>query len=63
MKFFSLAVLVCCPMLAALASHAQDNPAPTDVSGNIDWVFDLAEGQKIGLETAKPLFIVFRCER
>ncbi len=33
------------------------------VTGNIQWVYSYAEGQKLARETGKPLWVVFRCER
>ena len=42
---------------------AQESPPATEVDGKINWVFDLAEGQKISKEFDKPIFVVFRCER
>jgi len=49
--------------LFAQDTSAQDKPVATPVEGKIEWVFDLAEGQKISKATGKPIFIVFRCER
>lgn len=36
---------------------------PIPVTGNIQWVYGYAEGQKLARETGKPLLVVFRCER
>ena len=36
---------------------------PVPVSGNIRWIYNYAEGQKIARETGKPILVVFRCER
>lgn len=48
--------------LGVAAAAAQDIK-PTPVTGNIEWVYTYAEGQKLARQTGKPMFIVFRCER
>jgi hypothetical protein len=56
--------LVWMSILAVSASvFAQEKPASTAVDGNIKWVFDLQEGQRLSRGSDQPLFIVFRCER
>ena len=56
-------VFLSCQILSIGLSYSQEKPSPSEVSGDIEWVFDIAEGQKISQETGKPMFIVFRCER
>ena len=63
MKLACFALTLSCLLLTNALTHAQEKPAPTEVSGDIDWVFDINEGQKISEDTGKPMFIVFRCER
>ena len=63
MKLACFAIIISCHIFASALAFSQDKPAPTEVSGNIDWVFEIAEGQKISQQTDKPMFIVFRCER
>ena len=46
-----------------LHAEAIPKPAVSPVEGNIHWVYDYAEGQKLSKETGKPMFVVFRCER
>ena len=58
--FWFVTLLLC---FFAATSLAQETPASTEVDGKIEWIFDLAEGQKISNESGKPIFIVFRCER
>jgi hypothetical protein len=60
-RFFCIPVLLAA-LVAAPPSHAQTVP-PKPVEGKIRWVYTYAEGQKLGKETGKPLFVVFRCER
>ena len=48
---------------ALLHAEAIPKPAASPVEGNIHWVYDYAEGQKLSKETGKPMFVVFRCER
>jgi hypothetical protein len=36
---------------------------PQPVDGDISWVYNYAEGQRLARESGKPLFVVFRCER
>jgi len=36
---------------------------PKQVEGKINWVYRYDEGKKRGLQSQKPLFVVFRCER
>ena len=49
--------------LGAASAWASETPAPQAVGGKIEWVFDYEEGKKLGRETGKPMFVVFRCER
>ncbi len=59
--------LVICLAVSILSSSSQlarseeVKSAPT--SGNIQWIYSYAEGQKAARESGKPLFVVFRCER
>ncbi len=63
MKLAVIVLVVSCQIVASGLSFSQEKPAPTEVSGDIDWVFDIEEGQKISQDSSKPMFIVFRCER
>jgi|GEM_PF-4644308 len=49
--------------IQSLHAEAIPKPAATPVEGNINWVYDYAEGQKLSKKTGKPMFVVFRCER
>ncbi len=42
--------------------HA-DELRPHMVTGNVNWVYSYAEGQRLARVNKKPLFVVFRCER
>jgi hypothetical protein len=55
-------VTVSTMLLAPLPTPAQTVP-PKPVESKIRWVYTYAEGKKLGKETGKPLFVVFRCER
>lgn len=63
MKLACFAVIIGCQILASGLTYSQDKPAPTEVSGDIQWVFDIEEGRRISQQADKPMFIVFRCER
>lgn len=63
MRLICFAVFLCSQMFASTLIYPQEKPASTDVSGDIEWVFDISNGQKISRETGRPMFIVFRCER
>ena len=47
----------------SLYAEAIPKPAASPVEGNIHWVYDYADGQKLSKESGKPMFVVFRCER
>ena len=49
--------------ICASTSWGQDKPAPTNVSGKIEWVFDYEKGKRLSLESGKPMFVVIWCER
>src|SRR4051794_40551871 len=38
-----------------------DEIPPQPVDGSISWVYRYADGKRLGRETGKPLFVVFRC--
>ena len=63
MKPACFSIVLGCQIFFSALLYSQEKPASTEVSGNIEWVFDVAEGQQISHETGKPMFIVFRCER
>jgi hypothetical protein len=42
---------------------AGDVIPPQPVEGTIKWVYDYAEGKRVGQATGKPLWVVIRCER
>jgi hypothetical protein len=63
MRLACIAVFLSCQIFSSGLIYSQEKPAPSEVSGDIEWVFDIAEGQNISQETGKPMFIVFRCER
>jgi hypothetical protein len=50
-------------MLGALLGGHADTIPPQRVDGKIDWVYTYAEGQRLARASAKPMFVVFRCER
>ena len=51
------------PLIGFAAVAAAQDMKPVPVTGNIQWVYTYAEGQKLARQTGKPLFVVFRCER
>jgi len=63
MKPACFAIIFSFQVMAATLAFSQEKPDVAPVSGDIEWVFDIEEGQRLSRETGKPQFIVFRCER
>ena len=50
-------------LLASARPTSAQEVKTIPVTGNIQWIYSYAEGQKIARETGKPIWVVFRCER
>ena len=55
--------LVALSLLAVGSVLFAEEIPPQPVDGKITWVYSYAEGKRLAKESAKPLFVVFRCER
>ena len=56
-----MAILLSCSRFVDAAGIPK--PESQAVSGNISWVYDYEQAQRVSEETGKPMFVVFRCER
>lgn len=61
LALMSLAIVISAT-ISATSALAQ-TPEPTDVDGNITWVYSYEDGKALSEKTKKPMFVVFRCER
>ena len=58
--FFMSFLLIGGPLIAA---RGAEKPAPQEIGGKIEWVYNYQEARRISRASGRPMFVVFRCER